>query len=280
MDITPNEQNTSEIPDVYEVDIENIDRNTAVYKTFPNLVNDIPETESDSEDEENEKDESAKKIIARATEAVAKLEEAVPKWKIIDLPPDKEIAYKQKFVPQCKLCRSDLRNDAEAIYARYNFVPNRVVAWLKSKGENFTWECIATHMKNHCIWDKPLISWPDRIIARQEELSPIQQNQIKWNIDAINVANLDLLSQIESATGEDAIKYYNAVCNGMKVQAQLMKLQHDTANATMQAKAMIEANNNKLVTFLDGLLKVVNAEQKDEIVTLIREFQSSEAKTF
>lgn len=224
------------------------------------------------------KNNTENQIISDATKAIGRLEEAIPKIKVISMPPDKEIAYKQKFISQCKLCNHPLRNEAEEIYVKYNFVPFRVVSWFKSIGENITWVCVQTHMKKHCIWDKPLINFIERVSARQDEMSIIKQDRIQWNLDALTAANLDLLSQMETVSGDDAVKIYNSVCNGIKVQAQLMKLQHDTSGAQAQAKVMIESNNRKLINFLQDLLKIINDDQKESVLSLIREFQTEEAR--
>lgn len=244
-------------------------------KKYQEILGDINDAEIENieYDELYDNDEETD-ILDKAKQAVIRLEESIPKIKIINLPPDKEIAYKQKFVPQCKLCKHKLRNEAEAMYARYNFVPYRVVKWFESKGEHFTWECVATHMKNHCIWDKPLIDFPSRIKAREDELAPIKQDRIQWNLDALTSANLDLFSQLETMSGDDGLRTYKAVCEGIKVQAQLMKLQHDTSGAQAQAKAMIEANNRRLVSFLERLLSIVDEKQKKSILELIKEFQA------
>lgn len=223
---------------------------------------------------------SEKQVVDNASNAIKRLEQSAPKLKVIDLPPDKEIAYKQKYVSQCKLCNHPRRDEAELIYAQSSNVPNRVVLWFKDvHKEHFTWECVATHMKNHCEWDKPLVDFISKISYRQEELSIVSQDRIKWNLDALTAANLDLLSQIDSLTGEDSIKTYNAVCNGIKVQAQLLKLQHDTSGAQAQAKAMIEANNRKLVTFLEKLLSILDDEKKKQVLDLMREFQNEENRS-
>ncbi len=230
--------------------------------------------------EELVEDLSEKQILENASNAVQKLEQSLPRLKVIDLPPDKEIAYKQKYVSQCKLCKHPRRDEAEVVYAKSNFVPNRVVLWFKDvHREHFTWECVATHMKNHCEWDKPLVDFISKISSRQEELSVVSQDRIKWNLDALTAANLDLLSQVDSLTGEDAIKTHNAVCNGIKVQAQLMKLQHDTSGAQAQAKAMIEANNRKLITFLEKLLGILDEDKKKQVIDLMREFQNEESRS-
>ena len=248
-------------------------------KRYEEILGDINNAEiEDVEYDELYDNNTENQIIEKAQKAVEKLEESIPKIKIINLPPDKEIAYKQKFVPQCKLCKHPLRNQAEAMYARYNFVPYRVVKWFESEGEHFTWECVATHMKNHCIWDKPLIDFQSRIKARQDELVPIKQDRIQWNLDALTSANLDLFSQLETMSGDEGIRTYKAVCDGIKVQAQLMKLQHDTMGAQTQAKSIVESNNRRLVTFLERLLTILNDKQKTEALELIREFQAEEAR--
>ena len=222
--------------------------------------------------------ETEDKIVSNAKVAVAKLEAAIPKVKIINLPPDKEVSYKQKFVPQCRLCKHPMRNEAEAMYVRYNMVPHRVLKWLESKGEKLTYECIATHMKNHCIWDKPFTDFQSRVKARQDEMMPIKQDRIQWNLDALTSANLDFLSQLDALSGDEGIRMYKAVCEGIKIQAQLMKLQHDTQGAQAQAKSMIEANNRRLITFLEKLLEILHDDQKAEVFELIREFQTEEAR--
>lgn len=256
-----------------------------IIKDADNKEYKIVSEEKDAEIEEIEpvdnsdiKDKTEDQIISDASRAIERLEETIPKIKVVTLPPDKEIAYKQKFVSQCKLCNHPLRNEAEEVYVKYNFVPHRVVSWFKSKGENITWVCVQTHMKKHCIWDKPLINFIERVSARQDEISVIKQDRIQWNLDALTAANLDLLSQMESVSGDDAIKIYNSVCNGIKVQAQLMKLQHDTSGAQAQAKSMIESNNRKLVNFLQDLLKILDENQKESVLSLIREFQTEEAR--
>lgn len=224
-----------------------------------------------------ESNDSDEQIISNAQKAKDKLEKAIPTFKTIDLPPDKEIAYKQKFVPQCKMCKHHLRDEAEKMYVQSNFVVNRVKMWLEEQNEHFTWECIATHMKNHCLWDKPLVNMIERLESRQDELSTIKQDRIQWNLDALTSANLDLLAQIDSLSSDDSLKTYRAVCEGIKVQAQLMKLQHDTIGAQAQAQAMVDANNRRLVTFLEKLLQILEPEQRSEVLDLIREFQAQEA---
>ena len=125
-----------------------------IIKDADNKEYKIVSEEKDAEIEEIEpvdnsdiKDKTEDQIISDASRAIERLEETIPKIKVVTLPPDKEIAYKQKFVSQCKLCNHPLRNEAEEVYVKYNFVPHRVVSWFKSKGENITWVCVQTHMK-------------------------------------------------------------------------------------------------------------------------------------
>ena len=229
-------------------------------------IEDVDELENGADNETS--------IIAKAKEAVQKIEKSLPKIQYIELPPDKEIVYKQKYIPQCRLCKHPLREEAETAFVRYNMVPNRVVEWFKSKGYTFTWECVANHMNKHCEWDSPLINFPERVIARQDEIAAIKNDRIQWNLDALTIANLDLLSQIEAVKNDvDSVRIYNAVCNGIKIQAQLMKLQHDTMGSQEQAKSMIENNNRKLVALLEKILNEVDGQQKIKILELIREFQ-------
>jgi len=255
----------------------NVDPNNVSLQKYKTLLEEAKDTEIEDVvieelDEEYEEDD----IITNAQMAVQRIEKTIPKLEIIDLPPDQQIAYKQKFVPQCKLCKSPLRSEAEAVYVKYNRVPYRVVVWLQSKGERFTWECVATHMTNHCVWDKPLVNVLEKLKAREDELGPIKNDRIQWNLDALSSANLDLLSQLDSLSGVEGLKIYRAVCDGIKVQAQLMKLQHDTVGAQAQAQSMIDANNRRLITFLDGLMSILDDDKKQEVLEFIREFQSEE----
>jgi len=246
---------------------------------YQHLLGDFEEAEIEEVTLESfEENKTEDQAIQEAQVAVAKIEAAIPKLKVINIPPDKEIAYKQKFTPQCKLCKHPLRNQAEAMYAKYNFVPFRVQSWLKSQGEHFTWECIATHMKKHCLWDQALVNFPEKLKARQEELAPIKQNLIQWNLDALASANLDLLSQIDHMAGDEGIKTYKAVCEGIKMQAQLMKLQHDTMGSQIQAKSMIDAHNKKLIAFLQKLLKELDYDQQQNVLELIKEFQEEQSQ--
>lgn len=252
------------------------DNNLKLHK-YPDLIVDIDNVKiEDVKIDELYENKTESEVIEEAHIAIQKIEKTIPKIKIVSLPPDKEIAYKQRFIPQCKLCKSKLRDEIEAVYVKYNFVPHRVVQWCKSQGFKVTWECVATHMKNHCIWDKPLVNVVERIKAREDELAPIKNDRIQWNLDALTSANLDLLSQLDSLDGDSGIKTYKAVCEGIKVQAQLMKLQHDTVGAQAQAQSMIEANNKRLVNFLEKLMEVLDDDKKMEVIEFMREFQNEE----
>jgi len=254
----------------------------------PNLVRSImnipaeeaimPPQMSFEDAEEDNSQPTEIQILRETADVLAKLETTAPRMRKIELSPDKEVSYKQKYIPQCRMCNSPLREEAEAVYVQNNFVANRVVKWIESIGEHFTWECISTHMKNHCVWDKPLINFVERINSRQDELSIIKQDRIKFTLDALATISLDLLSGMESSNHEESIKTYNAICNGAKAQSQLMKLQHDTVGAEAQARAIVESNNKKLFHFLDRLLGVVGDNEKLQIMELIREFQGEEVK--
>jgi len=238
----------------------------------------VPAQMSFDDVEEGDSQPTEIQILRETADVLEKLEKTAPRMRKVELAPDKEISYKQKYIPQCRMCNSHLREEAEAVYVQNNFVANRVVKWIQSTGEHFTWECISTHMKNHCVWDKPLINFIERINSRQDELSIIKQDRIKFTLDSLATISLDLLSGMESSNKDDAIKIYNAICNGAKAQSQLMKLQHDTIGAEAQARAIVESNNKKLFNFLDRLLGVVGDNEKLQIMELIRDFQGEEVK--
>lgn len=208
---------------------------------------------------------------------ISELEMLAPNSKIINIPPDMEVSVIQKYVPQCKLCNSPLRFEAEKYYIRNNRITRRVQLWLEEEhGEKFTWESIGTHMKNHCIWDKPVTNFREKIESRKDELEPIRRDPLTWYSDALTAGLLDATSLMDdqSLSVSDITKIQQTVCKTAQVQAQLMKTKSEILGSQQQAKSIIDNYNEKIFSFLSKLMETVDDEQKEKIINLIREFQS------
>lgn len=121
---------------------------------------------------------------------------------LVPLPEDTmgEIKYAIFYEKKCNLCTSPFRQRAEHVYLESGKKKNRVTVFFAHHfGVRVNYECISSHMENHCDFTKITTSGLKTLSNRDEEFS-------LWRYRERDLAITGLLTEVDDLRGLDLTK--------------------------------------------------------------------------
>ena len=124
---------------------------------------------------------------------------------LLDIPPDSlgDIYYQTRYEPRCVLCRApgNLRERSEHWFIENAFKPASVCNFfMRYFGAKVSWECVSTHMAEHCInlqnYNKCGLK---SISMRRDEIAQWKYRELELVIDT-------LLLELDEVKGLDIKK--------------------------------------------------------------------------
>lgn len=186
--------------------------------------------------------------------------------------------YKEKndgiiFKPNCKLCNSKNRSEAEDLYIETDNISS-VFRFLKSKGENISMVAVRSHIQNHFnnkiqeermqYYLEDLNKWRD-IQARKEEKLKLYLTMLEKRIFQI-ASNLDGKNDSEGIRNTDTLA--RIILQASSLQDKL----DEEHNKMEPAKIVIK----KLQEIIEIKVKSNrNPEFKNELIELVSDLQGN-----
>lgn len=190
---------------------------------------------------------------------------------IIPIPPDlmADTIYITRVEPRCVLCRSPWRERAEHWYLENGRKPNSVVNFFRKYfNAVISWECVDTHMTNHCTLES----------LGKSGLADLEQQEVemsRWRYRELDLALLGTLSEINDLRGlscktkPDLMIRRASLLNQLYARMVEYKKMRDEVSASM--------NVDIFAVLMEVYQKLPDPASKNILLTVIQELREDYA---
>jgi len=185
--------------------------------------------------------------------------------------PMADLYYPQKVMSSCTMCKTPWRTIAEHVYLDQGRKPQSVVLFFKRYfNARVTWECVDTHMKNHCDLRRIGSSGLKNLELRQDDMLTWQYRELELAITGI-LAEIDDIRGMEDSRERPELR--------IKKSLLLRNLYKDLVGMQQIREDTIKNSVNIFTVLHDIYFSLSDAASKQIIANKVQEIKEQLSKS-